>query len=452
MVLGNDRENAAGGMKSPTYKGLVDAETGFVGREAFTSDEIYADETSRIFDRSWIYLGHESEIPNAGDYVTRTLGSAPVVVARTDAGDVHAVLNSCRHRGAKLCRDDSGRAKKFVCPYHGWSYANNGSLITTTFDHHFPEDTDFSQFDLVAVPRLETKFGLIFGSWNADVPPLDAYLNDMGWYLEAFFDRTPLGMEVLSPPHRWQVAANWKIGALNFIGDSQHIGTTHIGPLTLDSVRSAREGFTQAGQQSFQVVMDEGHGCTLTYLGPGMPAENYRTHDDDLSPLFAENLSAEQVRMLHHLRVCVGTVFPNLSIIETQVARGEKAVILRLWQPTGPRSMEVLSWVFAEKEANNAYKQSVLRRGFHNFGAAGVFEQDDMELWISATEASNNPIAAQYPYSFHTSLPYQDTPDTSYGWPGRAYRPSDTEVAQFEFMRQWDRRMRDADNPAATAP
>lgn len=429
----------------------MNPETGFVGREAFTGADIYADEITRIFDRTWIYLGHESEIPNPGDYVSRTLGSAPVIVARTDAGNMHAVLNSCRHRGAMLCRDDSGRAANFICPYHGWTYANDGRLITTTFDHHFPDDTDFRQFDLVAVPRLETKYGLIFGSWNTDAPPLNSYLNDMGWYLEAFFNRTPLGMEVLSPPHRWQVAANWKIGALNFIGDSQHIGTTHIGPLTLDSARSAREGFTQAGQQSFQVVTAEGHGCTLTYLAPGMREENYKTHDPGLTPLFGNHLSGDQVAMLHHLRVCVGNVFPNLSFIETQVARGQKAVILRLWQPTGPRSMEVLSWVFAEKEAGDDYKKNVLRRGFHNFGAAGVFEQDDMELWISATEASNNPIAAQYPYSFHTSLPYQDKPDTAYGWPGRAFRPSDTEVAQFEFMREWDRRMRVGGDPASGA-
>jgi len=422
-------------------RGLVDADAGLVSREAFTSDEIYAAEVSRIFDRTWIYLGHESEIPNAGDYVTRQLGSAPVIVARTPAGAVQAVLNSCRHRGPKLCRDEAGRATNFVCPYHGWSYANDGRLITTTFDHHFPQDTDFSQFNLVKVPRLEIKFGLIFGSWTTDVVPLEDYLNDMGWYLEAFFARTPLGMEVLSPPHRWQVAANWKIGALNFIGDSQHIGTTHIGPLTLDAVRSAREGFTQAGQDSFQVVTKQGHGCTLTYLAPGMPEKNYNTHDAGPSTLFRDHLSDDQMNMLHHLRVCVGNVFPNLSFIETQVAPGEKAVILRLWQPTGARSMEVLSWVFAEREADEAYKESVLRKGFHNFGAAGVFEQDDMELWISATDASNNPIAAQYPYSFHTSLPYQDTQDNTYGWPGRAYRPSDTEVAQFEFMREWDRRL-----------
>jgi phenylpropionate dioxygenase-like ring-hydroxylating dioxygenase large terminal subunit len=421
----------------------VDTETGLVSREAFTSDEIYRHEIDRIFNRSWGYLGHESELTQPGDYVVRRLGDAPVIVVRLDDGNIGAFLNSCRHRGTKLCRGESGRAKNFVCPYHGWTYATDGTLITTTFDHHFPDDMDFARLNLVPVPRLETFCGTIFGCWNAGVTDLATYLGDIRWYLKSFFQRTQLGMEVLGPPHRWRVDANWKVGALNFIGDSQHVPVTHTGPLTLDKVRAAREGFSTAGEESFQVVTDEGHGCTLTYLAPGMPPENYATHDRDLQAQYPQYLAADQLELLHNLRVCVGTVFPNVSFIETQVARGQKAVIVRLWQPLGGRRMEVLSWIFAEKEAPDDYKKSVYRKGFHNFGSAGVFEQDDMELWISATDASDNSIAARYPYSFHTSLRYQETPIADYAWPGRAYKPVDTEVAQFEFMRRWQTLMQD---------
>ena len=85
----------------------------------------------------------------------------------------------------------------------------------------------------------------------------------------------------------------------------------------------------------------------------------------------------------------------------------------------------------------------MLRRGCHNFVAAGVFEQDDLELWASATFASNNPIARKFPYSFHTALPYINSPEMDHNGPGRIFRPADTEVAQLEFMRQWDRCMKD---------
>jgi len=100
--------------------------------------------------------------------------------------------------------------------------------------------------------------------------------------------------------------------------------------------------------------------------------------------------------------------------------------------------MEILSWVLAEKEADDGYKARVLKDGFHNFGAAGVFEQDDLELWSSAIEAGANPIARQFPLSFQTCLKYLDSPDPGHSWPGRAYRPANTEIAQFHFMRHWD--------------
>ena len=419
----------------------VDVQRGLVSREIFVSDDVCRLEMDRIFTRTWVFLAHETEIPKPGDFVSRNMGHAPVVVVRDNDGTIHALLNSCRHRGAKVCRADSGNARHFVCPYHGWTYERSGRLVTTTFDRHFPKGFDFSDQGLARVPRLEVYKGLVFGSWNESVEPLVDYLGDIAWYIDPFLSRSPGGMEVLAPPHRWRAKANWKVGALNFVGDSQHILTTHIGPLTLDPVRAARAGFATAAENSFQVVTDEGHGCTLTYLAPGLPEDAYQTHPADLEPLYRQILKPDHLQLLNRLRVIVGTIFPNLSFIETQVGPAQKAVIFRQWQPVSGTEMEILSWVLAEKEASQEYKDTVLRNGFHNFGAAGVFEQDDLELWASATYASNNEISKKYPYSFHTALPYINNPEKDHKWPGRAYKPADTEVAQLEFMRQWDRRM-----------
>lgn len=427
---------------SPPNAPWVDVQRGLVSREIFVSDDVYRLEMQRIFDRSWMFLAHETEIVRPGDFVTRTLGQTPVVVVRDNDGGVHVLLNSCRHRGAKVCRADSGNARHFVCPYHGWTYERSGRLMTTTFDKHFPVGFDFSELGLARVPRLEIYKGLIFASWNTDVEPLDKYLGEISWYIDPFLSRSPGGMEVLAPPHRWRAKSNWKVGALNFVGDSQHILTTHIGPLTLDPVRAARAGFATAAENSFQVVTDQGHGCTLTYLAPGLPDEAYQTHPPDLEPLYRQTIDEDQFKLLDRLRVIVGTIFPNLSFIETQVGPAQKAVIIRQWQPVSGTEMEVLSWVLGEKEASQSYKDTVLRKGYHNFGAAGVFEQDDLELWASATYASNNAIAKQFPYSFHTALPYINKPEKDHKWPGRAFKPADTEVAQLEFMRQWDRCMK----------
>jgi PAH dioxygenase large subunit len=425
----------------PARHEWVDVAQGVVSREVFISDDIHQLEIDRIFSRNWVFLAHESEIPNAGDFVVRTLGNAPVVVVRDTDRSIHGLLNSCRHRGAAVCRGEAGNVRRFICPFHGWSYERSGKLITTTFDQHFPKEMDFSQWGLVPVTRLESYHGLIFGCWDANAPSLVDYLGDFRWYLDAFVGRSPQGMEVLAPPHRWRAKANWKIGALNFIGDSQHVMTTHIGPLTLDPVRSARAGLATGAENSIQIMTDGGHGCTLTYLAPGLPAEAYNTHSDAMLPLYAQMLAPEQKALLHQLRVAVGTVFPNLSFIETQVGPGEKAVIMRLWQPTSGTEMEIISWVLAEREASPEYKERVLKVGFTNFGIAGLFEQDDLELWSSATAASNNAIAQRFPYSFHTSLPALHNPLADYKGPGRAYQPIQSEVAQFEFMRHWEQLM-----------
>ena len=130
--------------------GWVDERRGLVSRDVFVSDEIFRLEMDRIFDRTWVFLAHETEIPAAGDFVSRNLGSAPVVVVRDSDRTVHVLLNSCRHRGAKVCRADSGNIRNFVCPYHGWTYERSGRLMTTTFDRHFPKDFDFSQHGLCA--------------------------------------------------------------------------------------------------------------------------------------------------------------------------------------------------------------------------------------------------------------------------------------------------------------
>jgi hypothetical protein len=194
-------------------------------------------------------------------------------------------------------------------------------------------------------------------------------------------------------------------------------------------------------------MTDGGHGCTLTYLASGMPDSAYHTHPSDLIPLYESTLKPEQSKLLEHLRVVVGNVFPNFSFIESQAGPGEKAVIIRLWHPINGTEMEVLSWVLVEREASPEYKARMLKNGSHNFGVSGVFEQDDVELWEAATAASDNTIARQFPYSFHTATPYREKPLADYKGPGRAYRPSASEVIQFEFMRHWNGLMTSNDRP-----
>jgi len=418
---------------------LIDERNGLVSRAIFVDEDIYRRELQTIFHQSWGFVGHDSEIPKPGDFVTRTLAAAPVIVARDDDGAVNVLLNSCRHRGTQVCRAEAGNTRFFVCPYHGWGYRRDGVLATTTFEKRLPEDFDPASNGLLRAPRVAVFKGLIFASWNADVAPLADYLGDFAWYLELMFGRTAQGMEVLAPPQRWRAKANWKIGAVNFCGDNQHVVATHLGPLTLDPLHQVLGGNTDVDADSFQIVAGQGHAATLTYLTEGLPDDVYTMRPAELEPQFRRALSPEQLKALERLRVMVGSVFPNMSFIETQAGAKGKALVIRLWLPLSATETEVFSWTLAEKEASAAYKHDVLRHGLHELGAAGVFEQDDVEMWNSATFASDNPVARGLSFGFQTAVPYADTPVPDFKWPGQAYRPIDTEVAQLKFLQHWRR-------------
>ena len=108
--------------------GLVDLATGQISREIFVNEAIYQEELERVFARSWLFVGHESQVPGPGDYFVSSMGEESVVLCRDRAGEVHVFLNSCRHRGMKVCRYDEGNTAVFTCPYHGWSYGTDGRL------------------------------------------------------------------------------------------------------------------------------------------------------------------------------------------------------------------------------------------------------------------------------------------------------------------------------------
>src|SRR5262249_32409827 len=119
--------------------GLVDLAAGQISREIFVNDEIYREELERVFARAWLLVGHESQIPNPGDFFVSSMGEESVILCRDRPtgqargleahGQVHVFLNSCRHRGMKVCRYDEGNAAVLTCPYHGWSYSTDGKLV-----------------------------------------------------------------------------------------------------------------------------------------------------------------------------------------------------------------------------------------------------------------------------------------------------------------------------------
>src|SRR3546814_19536910 len=87
----------------------------------------------KIWYRTWVYVGHESEVPEKNDYVTKSMGPTPIIMVRDREGDIRLLLNKCPHRGNQLCAYKEGNSKAFVCPYHAWPFSNTGDLMGYAF-------------------------------------------------------------------------------------------------------------------------------------------------------------------------------------------------------------------------------------------------------------------------------------------------------------------------------
>jgi len=108
---------------------LVNLEQRTISPRVFTDSDVYRAEQERVFGQCWLYVAHETQLPRPNDFVTSYMGEEPVIVCRDGQGQVRVFINSCRHRGARVCRVDEGNTRTFQCPYHSWTYDMQGRLV-----------------------------------------------------------------------------------------------------------------------------------------------------------------------------------------------------------------------------------------------------------------------------------------------------------------------------------
>ena len=201
-----------------------------VHKNLYIDPALFDLEIERIFGRAWIYVGHESQVKAAGDYITTTIGRQPVVMSRDAEGRVHVILNRCGHRGAKVLGDREGNAKIFRCCYHGWTFRPDGTLIGVPMGSGYEGtgcDIKDPRYGMQKVPRVELYRGFVFASLSPDGPDLVTYLGDAGTSIDNMVDRSPEGrLEVVGGCLRTVFRANWKIFLEN-LNDTMHPMVVH---------------------------------------------------------------------------------------------------------------------------------------------------------------------------------------------------------------------------------
>ncbi|MQG48766.1 MAG: Rieske 2Fe-2S domain-containing protein, partial [SAR202 cluster bacterium] len=205
---------------------MVDLDAGLISREVFVSPEIYAQEQEQLFARAWLYIGHESQVSKPGDFFVSSMGEESVILCRDRQDEIHVFLNSCAHRGMKVCRYDEGNTPVFSCPYHGWSYATDGKLVGVPyFKDAYQENLDKSKWGLPEVAQMCNYKGTIWATWDKHAPSFPEYIGGFQTYLDFLLDTWDGAggeTEVFGGIEKWVIPCNWKFPAENFIGDRYH--------------------------------------------------------------------------------------------------------------------------------------------------------------------------------------------------------------------------------------
>lgn len=315
-----------------------------VHRDAYTDQALFDREIDRFFHRGWVYVGHESQWPQAGAFVATSLGTQPVLVTRGEDGALRGFLNRCRHRGALVCKEAQGVARSFMCPYHGWSYRTDGALDGLPGPDGYGPDFPREEMGLLPLACVENYRGFVFASVQDPGVSLVEHLGHARAFLDRLCEGYPGGIAVAPGVTRYAFDANWKLQIENAL-DFYHLPIVHRSFFDIKRARGESSKMTVRDFATDQCVdLGRGHGTVLAADASG--------------------------HVHQHL-----FIFPNLVILENPAPQ------LRVVYPQRPGHTRVEGLAFLPCDATDAQRTRLLQLYERFYGPMGFGTPDDVEVF-----------------------------------------------------------------------
>lgn len=419
-----------------------------VSARAYHDQAIYREELGRVFHDSWIYLCHDSELPNPGDFKSTRIGEKPVVVVRDQSGVLNSFLNACTHRGSALCREEYGNNKLLVCPYHAWSFKLTGELMGVPDRERFPDSFTTEGRDLVRVPRIDSYGGLVFGSLNPGVQPLGDFLGLARNYIDLWNARSADGGFTVGRSNKYSYHGNWKFQSENVV-DGYHPHVVHRAAFSMmrkfamaDAKAAAEVEATEAegigkvepGAHTNAFVADKsleggatrGLGGGHSTLEAGMVFESAyaspaasKAYMDRVVELHGKD-KAPSILFNRHL-----LIFPNLALMDH---------LIRVWHPLAIDRTEILSYPLRNATLDRGLDEARLLDVQMNYSPAGAVAPDDAAIFAAIQTGLRSSERAVFTLSrgMGKEIVAED---------GERRGVYSDEVPQRSFWRQWNAMM-----------
>jgi p-cumate 2,3-dioxygenase alpha subunit len=402
-----------------------------VNRCVFTEPEILKEEYEKIFNKCWLYVGHESEIPNNNDFVTRMVGGRPIIFNRDNNGEVHIFMNTCTHRGALVCRERQGNSKTFRCFYHAWTFDSHGNLVNMPGDDAYGEAFDKKKMCLRQAPKFDHYRGFYFLNFDRDAMPLEDYLAGAKEYLDIIVDQSPTGeLEIISGTQEYDMESNWKLLAENSF-DDYHVVPTHI--TYLEYIKdhgvdvSLPKGLLMP-KHGIGKSLGNGHAVIDNHTYRGRPIANWM-------PMYGEEAKEEIEQIYQELIARLGEerayraakTNRNLVIFPNLVINDGSSVTVRTFFPIDHKSMRVTAWAIGPKGESESARARRLDSFLTFYGPGGFATPDDVEALD----------VAQKGYQTYREVVWNDV---SRGY-GKAEQLNTDEVHLRTFWRRWNELM-----------